>query len=183
MRKDSIKKIFTKIEHILTDQENIKSVEKQRERLPEVMFRCELLSGDNNKRSVFVTFRCVEGTKIDISYMCIINKYKNFPLSVGKELAMELSRKYRFVKAYFREEDNDGEIENQFIGEYDGIYAYEKESFERSLAYISETVFSILGDFIDFNQDLLRNIYEEKQKKTNNLSEVKTVNINPNPFD
>lgn len=180
MSRNILKKITVQVESILKSQKNVESVKKQKEDAAEIVFCCELLSGDNNRRNVYVTFRSLPDNKMDISYMCIINKYKNFPDCIGKELAMELTRKYRFVKAYFSEEPNDGE--NQFIGEYDCIFEYEKiESFTKSIGDISATVFSIMGDFIDLDQNLLWTFYENEQKKSIQKGE-EDICINPNPF-
>lgn len=181
MSRNIFKKIITQVEPILNDQKNIESVKKQKEDTAEIVFCCDLLSEANNRRNVFVTFRNLPDNNIDISYMCIINNYKNFPDYIGKELAMELTRKYRFVKAYFREENDNGE--NQFVGEYDCIFEYEKiESFTKSVNDISATVFSIMGDFVDLDQNLLWAFYENEQKKSTQKGEG-DICINPNPFE
>jgi len=183
--KIEFQKYVKAMERALQNHSRGDSVKKRKEEANVVSFDCDIFSSKQNIRSVYVRLNCISGNRMDISYHCVIDNGSEMASVAGRGLAAELTKKYRFCKAYIKQGlDHDGKEDYFFVGEYDSLlYQDDIDNFERNVMEISAFVFLILGDFIDLEEELFSKYDEEKMAGLSTGDDDSLIDINPNPFD
>lgn len=167
------------MEKVLNKQIEIASVKKEKNR-DSVIFECDFISEELYEKKMFVNIDFLEQGRLDIKYRAVIDWGSCLDGENGLVVAGNLSKKYRFIKCFIKEEANCGEGNELFlVGEYDCLMRLgDQDLFEKAFTDITMIYCSTLSDCIDIEQK----IFDKSGKDEKNLDEPDEINYNPNPF-
>lgn len=167
------------MEKMLNKQIQITSVKKEKNK-DGVIFECDFVSEELVERKMFVNIDFLNHGRLDIKYRAVIDWGRCLSGENGLTVAGNLSKKYRFIKCFIKEEANCVEGNEFFlVGEYDCLMRLgDQDLFEKAFEDITMIYCSTLSDCIDIEQK----IFDKSDKEEKNLVEPDEINYNPNPF-
>lgn len=180
--KIEFRKYVKAAEDILSELSQGGLVKSGKDESDAISFICDIHSKKKIKKNLFVTLKCIRGKTLDITFHCICDTGLQLSSDTGQKLAHELSKRYRYAKAYVKQgADKNGNKEYFFIGEYDFLmFLDDLDKYEEEFAEITCLLFSIMGDFIDLVHEAFGKL-DDNLKRTVCTEEL-NVKINPNPF-